>query len=648
LLTVLRRETPVKIAQEALWRTRKRWLQLHLPERLEGEDGAVTFRPAGYFQPDLEHLDHDSRALTLRYADMICQGQFPWFAYGPVELGFPPRWDFDFVSGSHWPKERAGAIQVVRRDGSDVKVPWDLSRLQFLPVLGKAWLLNRDERYRQAGTELLSDWMEKNPVGIGVNWTIAMEVALRAVSICLFLELLANEGSFEPLQMRRFAACLWKHLLFIEDHNEFSYLSRSNHYLSNIVGLFFLSVFLEGPGIQARRQLYRKLVEQEIRQQVYEDGGNHEASTGYHVLVLQMLTSALVLMRAQSMEPSVEFASRLQQMYEWLATLADNAGRVPQFGDCDDGRVELLSDDLRQMLVTNPGDRNSLFVSGLLGIGEAAFGKNYGGRRADAAWYGNLIASQHARPSAVLRRPAITFSDSGIAVARNREAEIIFLAMPNGIEGKGSHTHNDKLSLITRIKGEDFLEDCGTGCYTRDANLRNRLRSTAAHNTVQIDRAEQNRLPKSSDDLFRICNDAHVSTIRMQEVDGAVVLQASHDGYCRLGVSHTRTVTLVPQGGIVLEDELAGSGTHVFEAFFHVSRRWQVAPKTEEGKEVSCCIHGSCAVEICCSAPVVLKLSCIPGIIAKAYGAVAEGTTIRIQGSFDKSVKLAQRISWQA
>ena len=43
--------------------------------------------------------------------------------------------------------------------------------------------------------------------------------------------------------------------------------------------------------------------------------------------------------------------------------------------------------------------------------------------------------------------------------------------MPNGCRGKGSHTHNDKLSFILRVNGEELFGDSGTGVYTRYGSM---------------------------------------------------------------------------------------------------------------------------------------------------------------------------------
>src|SRR5207302_5446354 len=139
--------------------------------------------------------------------------------------------------------------------------------------------------------------------------------------------------------------------------------------------------------------------------------------------------------------------------------------------------------------------------------------KPFGGRREEFGWYQSVSCSGNPGfPNTT--HPQITlFPNSGFAVATNTKARIIFTAIPNGIGGKGSHTHNDKLSVIASVNGYELLVDSGTGCYTRAPELRNRLRSTAAHNTVMIDEEEQNRYSSSSGGLFRMGNDAQVSRI---------------------------------------------------------------------------------------------------------------------------------------
>ena len=85
--------------------------------------------------------------------------------------------------------EDSRKIRIVRHDGSDVKAPWELSRLQWSPVVATAYVISGDKKYREALQSVLTDWLAGNPPGLGVNWTVAMEAALRGISLCLTMEL---------------------------------------------------------------------------------------------------------------------------------------------------------------------------------------------------------------------------------------------------------------------------------------------------------------------------------------------------------------------------------------------------------------------------------------------------------------------------
>jgi Heparinase II/III-like protein/Heparinase II/III N-terminus len=647
LLGALRRESPTDLAKEALWRTTKHWRRAHLERQLSEHECPVFFALAGYYRPRLDKLSLKSRDFIIRYAECISAGQFPWFAYGPVKLGLPPRWDYDFVSNTTWAETPSNPLQVVRHDGSDVKVPWELSRLQFLPILAKADRIERGNGYRATARDILSDWMRRNPTMVGVNWTVAMEAALRAVSICLTLELLHPFTPEDDSWLGAVTKCLWQHLLFIEAHIEFSHLTRGNHYLSNIVGLLCLSTYLRGPGMEDRRRRYAKQVEEEILVQVFEDGGNREASTGYHVLVLQMFATARRLMKCRGTNPSEVFTGRLRRMFRLLSALTDEQGNVPLIGDCDDGRIELLTDDLEAQLGA-PERPYSLKVSSLLGTGQLLCKECLGGLDYEAAWYGDqAVFSQPSKAAHRLSR-SLVFGNSGIAVSQKGAARVLFLAMPNANGGKGSHTHNDKLSFVLKVHGEEIFVDAGTGTYTRHAGLRNELRSTRAHNTIQIDAEEQNRFPTTPElgPLFTMVDDAHVTPIQIHGTDEPAVVRASHDGYRRVGISHTRAVTLL-EGSLLIKDDLTGSGRHDFQAFFHLSPIWRVLIEKENGIEVSCQLQGPFASRLVARAPVPICLATCGGKLSTAYGNVSEATTVVVRGTLNGSVSLSTEVSWE-
>src|SRR2546427_436146 len=387
IIRILKRESPLLVACEVLWRARREWNKWRILGRLK-QPGYLKFRPTPYYNQDLQSLSENSRALIVAFADEIQAGRYPFLGYGTAELGTRPKWNLDFVSGAEWSYVRRESRECIRHDGSDVKVPYELSRLQFLPVLGKAHVLTGDDAYRRAAKALLSHWIQSNPVSVGVNWTIAMEAALRAMSICFLLNLLSPIRREEEPWLVSVTRSLAQHLLYIEANIEFSHLFTSNHYLSDVVGLYCLSMFLDGEGMAARRCEYRRRIEAEVAQQVFEDGGDYEASTGYQVLVTQLFTTALLLMRTERSAPATPaFVERLRMMFRFLNTVASASGELPQVGDCDDGRVELLLDDVQQMLECPVRERNSLRVPNLLGLGQRLFDEGAVAGD-DAAWYG--------------------------------------------------------------------------------------------------------------------------------------------------------------------------------------------------------------------------------------------------------------------
>jgi hypothetical protein len=644
LLGMLRRESPETLARETFWRLTKSWKKKRLPARLAETNVALQFVPLGYYFSPL-NPDSESCKVLCDYASYILAGRFPRFGYLPVDLGNPPNWHLDFVSGREWPRSDSQSVTVVRWDGSDVKVPWELSRLQFLPVMGKAWRITGDGAIRAGAMGLLENWITENPVGRGVNWTIAMEASLRAISICLFLDLLSPFRAEEQRWIDGVKHSLWEHLHFIEAHNEFSNFARSNHYLSNISGLLCLSSYLYGRRMQERFERYSVLVQDELMHQTYEDGGDYESSTGYHLLVLQMFSMSLRLMQIRNARPREQFLRRLREMYKWTAALADREGRVPQIGDCDDGRVELQIDDVKQMTHVPAGEQDSLRVSEQLEVGKRLLGEYSKNEKEDANW-DEPSPPRGARSVARITRSQI-FSDSGIGILRKGAAEVFFFAMPNGIKGKGSHTHNDKLSITARVCGKEFLTDCGTFCYTRDPVSRNLFRSVSSHNTLRVDGEEQNEFSSNTAGLFRMGNEARVSRILNLETGTGVGQIATHNGYERLGVKHTRTVSIRENSQIMIEDNLEGRGEHAIETNWHFPQEWSLQIVRSRGRQIECRAQAQVLVSILTESDAILESLITSSFISKTYGSMSNATRVTVKGNVCLPFRLITTFSWR-
>ena len=125
---------------------------------------------------------------------------------------------------------------------------------------------------------------------------------------------------------------------------------------------------------------------------------------------------------------------------------------------------------------------------------------------------------------------------------RSAERHVIVDCGEVGMRGRGGHGHNDILSFELFLNGINVVTDCGAYLYTASREWRNPFRSTAFHNTVQVDDEELNRFI-GPDALWQLHYDARpVDRRRCRHGDRVDCFRGGHTGYARLAppVSHAR------------------------------------------------------------------------------------------------------------
>ncbi len=218
----------------------------------------------------------------------------------------PIDWQLDFKSGYRWSERRlSGTIRYGHLPGVDVKVPWELARLQHLAPLAWAFALAGSgapglaprDAYRAEFRHQVLDFLAANPPRFGVNWACPMDVAIRAANLALGLDLLRRHGAvFDPPFLAEAAAGLVAHGRHIAANLEWHDSHRANHYLADIVGLLFVAAYLPRTPESDRWLAFavRQLVA-EVERQFTDDGANFEASTAYHRLSGEMAVYATAL-----------------------------------------------------------------------------------------------------------------------------------------------------------------------------------------------------------------------------------------------------------------------------------------------------------------------------------------------------------------
>jgi hypothetical protein len=219
----------------------------------------------------------------------------------------PIDWQLDFRSGYRWRADAHFSELSIPVDiGADIKVPWELGRLQHLPQLASCAIL---AQFGTAGFapaadyvgELrcqLLDFLALNPPRFGVNWKCPMDVAIRAANMLMAVDLLVG-AKLDPGQelIDIVLASARDHAVHIVDHLEWSETSRGNHYLANLVGLLWAAVYLPSdPWTDALLAFATAELLHEGDRQFGDDGGNLEGSTNYHRLSAELVLFGVALL----------------------------------------------------------------------------------------------------------------------------------------------------------------------------------------------------------------------------------------------------------------------------------------------------------------------------------------------------------------
>ena len=519
-----------------------------------------------------------------------------------VERYEPIEWHTDFASGFRWdPAVHYLDVRVAPAPGVDIKVPRELSRFQHVGPLFCSSLPGAGEEFV---LEVL-DWIDANPPRRGVNWASAMDVAIRAVNWIWGLRLFARLLERCPHAASEIRRSLYEHGLQVSRNLEYYEECTTNHYLANVAGLIYIgAAFPEFPESDTWLRLgMQELVSESVRQ-LYDDGGDFEASTHYHRLVAEMFLSCAALVERLPIErrrrlrraalqwngrPPVRpaeqsglqleglgrmlpwsFYERVRRAVGFTAALSKPDGRVPQFGDNDSARLHKLA--------PVPGD-DSRDHRHLVALGGTWLHTSDVPDDASARFEAQLVAGDLPPvdpPASVTNRasPRI-FPDAGIAVLREGPLFVAVTCGPNGQGGRGGHGHNDKLSFELTVSGTDFIVDGGCPSYTGLPQLRNQFRSTAAHSTIAVEGVEQDVWKPGVDGLFRLPERSSPRLSLLE--DGRVA--GSHDGY---GTRHERVFTCEGQR-LVIEDRLAARGRRLLV--------WTLAP------EVTVCSVSSSAAD---------------------------------------------------
>ncbi|HTY36636.1 MAG TPA: alginate lyase family protein [Bacteroidota bacterium] len=505
---------------------------------------------------------------VLADAQNVLENKFEAFGSGTINLGESIHWQRDFSSGKIWQMKPLSAAELLDLgNSSDIKIPWELNRFHQVWWLGKAYWATQNEEYARKFGELVEDWIHKNPVGRGPNWSIAMEVSLRACNWIAGYYFFCDSKSLSDEFWMKFLKSLYAHGRYVESHLEYA-RRNGNHLLADVVGILTLGVFFRQSTFGPAWVVWSSTaLQEEMQTQVTPDGVNYEKSIGYHRLVLELFYTAAILCQLNKITLGQEFMKRLEKMFEFTLAYTRPDGSSPTVGDADDARVFQFSarEDFND-------HRHALSVGALM-FDRADFRATVERFTQDALWlfggegFEKFQRLQSVEPSSLSK----DFPDGGYYIMQSRQAHLFIDAGELGMRGRGGHGHNDTFSFELWCNGSPLIVDSGTFTYSSDVYLRNEFRRTQAHNTLVVDKTELAEFTG----LWSVrADETRPKVLTWSSNPERDILEAEHFAYSSLPskIVHRRRFDFAKNPfALLIIDSLFGSGSHLLESYLHTA-----------------------------------------------------------------------------
>jgi asparagine synthase (glutamine-hydrolysing) len=496
------------------------------------------------------------RRRTLEIADDYCRGRFLYYSRHVHDLGWPPDWLLNPLTGGRYDAARHWCdTPTFSPAQGDIKDVWEPSRFACAYYLVRAFAMTGDEKYPAAFWELFDSWRQTNPPNMGPNWKCGQETALRTMAWCFALYGFWRAKATTPRRVADIAKLIAVQADRIAGNIDYAISQKNNHALSEAVGLLTAGLlFPEFKSARRWESIGRRVLEQEVPRQVYADGSFVQQSMNYHRVMLHDCLWAIRLADLNGDPLSSPLCDRIGKAGEFLFEMLDpESGRVPNYGANDGALILPLAAcdyldyrptvqtaryvaTLKRSLPPGPWDEMLLWLNGKDAAAAPLAAETPTSSRFDAGGYYTL---RSARSWCMVR----------CHTYRDRPA------------------HVDMLHLDLWHDGINVLGDTGTYKYfTPDRpQLERSLPDISAHNTVEVDGAGP--LSRVSRFIWMPWPKARCLEHRHN------LWQGEHYAYNRppWHVVHRRTVDLIGDDEWRITDELSGEGDH------DVTLRWHLA-----------------------------------------------------------------------
>ncbi|NCQ54674.1 hypothetical protein GW777_06815 [Candidatus Peregrinibacteria bacterium] len=512
----------------------------------------------------LQKTDLTTQKEELAQAEMLTRKKFYLLGHSFDFSGEDISWNQDPVTGKTW--DDRFAFDIVYRGQerlSDIKLPWELAKMQYLFILGKVYCLTGDDKYSSDILAHMRSWIDNNPPFKGIHWISALEAGMRVISFVMAYPFILEK--IEPSFLRDYLNSIYTQTNFVENN-----LSESQYANTHLIGeafcLVLVGLFLDSPNSKKWYSKGFRILSEQISRQVYPDGVDKEQSLNYQRFFLDYYYLFIILHRQNNLPYPKVIDEYVEKMTEFLMHSLMPGAAAPAFGDGDDARGIYIKE-------TCVDDYQSLLALGAVLFDRPDFKFLSGTLPEEIPWLlgEEGVKKYHQIKAVPPKKISAGFPQGGYYIMGDGWDPdghyLIFDCGPLGHGGAG-HGHADALSFQLCAHGFNYFVDPGTYSYNLDYEWRDYFRSTAEHNTITVDGLNQSEIKdRMSWKTFAHCKcNLWLTTDLFDIVDG------EHDGYLRLDdpVKHRRIIFFNKKGNWTIIDLLSGRETHTFDYHLHL------------------------------------------------------------------------------
>ena len=489
-------------------------------------------------------------------------------------------WQKDIFSGKSFSLKFSKSLSIRSDQNLSAKNVWELNRLLFLPQIAANYAVTKNENYLRQFVAINESWINSNPYLLGINWYSNIEINIRLINWFVSWEIADIEKIelpwFQSFVKEKWIFCIYQHCLY-SYHNPSLFSSANNHLIAEYAGLFIAASKWKFPESERWLDYAKKGLEQEIVKQ-HANGINREEAAEYIQFITDFLLIAYCVAEKTNNHFSEKYRQTLYKIFEYIWSFTDCQTNFPHYGDEDDGKAVLLSQD------THYNNFKSLLTSAAILFGDERFKSKSAGydlkNRVLFGENGERIFS--AIPDKRIVQGSSFYAQEGHFIFRKQtEEKEIFLhfdAAPLGYLSIAAHGHADALSFVLNINGIPVLIDSGTYSYHIAKQWRAYFVSTLAHNTVCVDGNNQAR--HVGDTLWH--NHYKCKVLNISRDEELEIVRATHNGY--QGVSHIREIIFDRKKNcFTLTDEIKISDKrqHTITMPYHIHPEIVLNPQTE-------------------------------------------------------------------